>query len=61
MKTLLLVTLAGSLFAMVCAGQAQPSITVNLSSADGLAVGQPVQLNGIDLGEVSAVGFPGGP
>jgi hypothetical protein len=60
MKKLFWVMLAGSLFAMACAGRTSSSITVNLASADGLAVGQPVRLNGVDIGEVSAVGFQEG-
>ncbi len=60
MKTLLLPMFAGSLLAMACAGPTPSSITVHLSRADGLVAGQPVRLNGVDIGVVSAVGFQEG-
>lgn len=60
MKKLLSVIIAGSMFTLACVGLTPPTITVNLPSADGLEVGQPVRLNGIDIGEVSSVGFQEG-
>jgi hypothetical protein len=60
MKKLLSVIMAGALFTMACTGMTESTVTINLPSADGLVVGQPVKLNGIDIGEVSSVAFQEG-
>lgn len=60
MKKLLPVAALGALFSLACTGLTGPTITVNLSGADGLEAGQPVQLNGLQIGEVKAVAFQEG-
>ena len=44
-------------FSLACTGGDATTVTVNLDGAGGLEVGQPVRLNGIDIGSVSSVGF----
>lgn len=54
------VLLGGAIMAMACTGMDLgfgPSVRVTLSSADGLAAGHPVTLNGIAIGSVRSVDF----
>ena len=60
MKKLFPAAALGALLSLACTGLTGPTITVNLSGADGLEAGQPVQLNGLQIGEVKSVAFQEG-
>ena len=60
MKKLLPAVLLGALSSLACTGLTGSTVTVNLSGADGLEAGQPVQLNGLQIGEVKSVAFQEG-